>query len=225
MFPEATQLRDIDAFLGNPWWPPAPGWWLLLAALALLALALWRLDLVWRLRVPIPLITLGSWRWDAGRELRQLRRNAAAASVKDTASELSALLRRIAMARHGRNACAGLHGEYWLAWLAEHDPKGFDWRDQGRLLLAAPYAPPAGTEAELHVLLRLIDAAMDWVVAGQPKPVRVDSGSPSRRAVERLLAPFSRPGWPGRAASTPGASIRGASTSAASISPGNTASR
>lgn len=201
MFPEATQLRDIDAFLGHPWWPPAPGWWLLLAAFALLALALWRFDLVWRLRVPIPLITLGSWRWDAGRELRRLRRDAAAASVKGTASELSELLRRIAMARHGRNACAGLSGEDWLDWLAEQDPKGFDWRDQGRLLLAAPYAPPARTEAELTTLLRLIDAAMDWVIAGQPNPVRVDAGPRSRRAVAWLMGPLSRVGRPGRAAS------------------------
>ncbi|MGB5735797.1 MAG: DUF4381 domain-containing protein [Thiohalocapsa sp.] len=201
MFPEATQLRDIDAVLGNPWWPLAPGWWLLLAALAVLALALWRFDLVWRLRVPIPLITLGSWRWDAGRELRQLRREATDASVKDTASELSELLRRIAMARHGRNACAGLHGADWLGWLAEHDPKGFDWRDQGRLLLAAPYAPPARTEAELNALLRLIDAAMEWVVAGQAKPVRVDSGSRGRRVVAWLKGRFSGLRWPGRAAS------------------------
>ena len=220
MFPAANQLRDIDAALGNPWWPPAPGWWLLLAALALLALALWRFDLVWRLRVPIPLITLGSWRWDAGRELRRLRRNAAAASLKDTASELSELLRRIAMARHGRTACAGLHGEDWLDWLADHDPKGFDWRDHGRLLLAAPYAPPARTEAELNALLRLIDAAVDWVVAGQPKPARVDSKSRPRRIAAWLDATLSRFGWPARAAST-----SAASGSAALTNPSDTASR
>jgi len=202
MFPEANQLRDIEAALGNPWWPLAPGWWLLLAALALLVLVLWRFDLVWRLRVPIPLVTLGSWRWDAGRELRQLRRDATDASAKDTATDLSELLRRIAMARHGRGACAGLHGADWLGWLAEHDPKGFDWRDQGRLLLAAPYAPPARTEAELNTLLRLIDAAMDWVIAGQPKPVWLDSGSRSRRALGWLTGPFSGLRWPGRAAPT-----------------------
>ena len=202
MFPEATQLRDIDAALGNPWWPLAPGWWLLLAVLALLALALWRFDLVWRLRLPIPLITLGSWRWDAGRELHRLRRDAAAVSVKDTASALSELLRRIAMARHGRNACAGLYGEDWLDWLSEHDPKGFDWRQQGRLLLAAPYAPPARTDAEGKTLLCLIDAAMDWVIAGRPKPDQVDSGSRSRRAAAWLMTPFSRSRGPGRAAST-----------------------
>lgn len=202
MFPEANQLRDIEAALGNPWWPLAPGWWLLLAALALLVLVLWRFDLVWRLRVPIPLVTLGSWRWDAGRELRQLRRDATDASAKDTATELSELLRRIAMARHGRGACAGLHGADWLGWLAEHDPKGFDWRDQGRLLLAAPYAPPTRTATDLNALLRLIDAAMEWVVAGEPKPVRVDSRPQFRRAAAWLVGPFSRLGWSGRAASS-----------------------
>lgn len=200
MFPEPTQLRDIDAALGNPWWPLAPGWWLLLAALVLLALALWRFDLLWRLRVPIPLITLGSWRWDAGRALRRLRYKASTTSIKDTAAGLSELLRRIAMARHGRNACAGRHGEDWLAWLAEQDPKGFDWRAHGRLLLAAPYAPPARTEADLNTLLRLIDAAMEWVVAGRPKPARVDSLARSRFHPLGIRAWLSRLGWFGRTA-------------------------
>jgi hypothetical protein len=173
MFPEAQQLRDIHAAMGNPWWPPAPGWWLLLALLVLLALLAWRFDASWRLRVPIPMVTLGSWRWDAAGALRRLRRDADSAEVKETASALSELLRRIAMARHGRAACAGLHGDDWLDWLALHDPKGFDWRTQGRLLLDAPYAPPSDVVADERVALRrLIDAAMDWVGASDPKPAR-----------------------------------------------------
>ncbi|ESQ11723.1 MAG TPA: DUF4381 domain-containing protein [Chromatiaceae bacterium] len=171
MPPDAYQFRDIHAALGNPWWPPAPGWWLLLAALALLALALWRFDLIWRLRVPIPMVTLGNWRWDASRELRRLRRDAGSASAKQTASELSELLRRIAIARQGRDSCAGLHGRDWLSWLSAHDPKGFDWQAQGRLLLETPYAPPTTTEADRSALIVLIDAAMDWAIASETKPI------------------------------------------------------
>ncbi|MGB5833444.1 MAG: DUF4381 domain-containing protein [Thiohalocapsa sp.] len=207
MFPETDELRDIHALMGNPWWPPAPGWWLLLGAVALLALALWRFDLVWRLSVPIPMITLGSWRLDASRKLRRLRRNAETASVRESASELSELLRRIAMARHGRAACAGLHGTDWLGWLADNDPKGFDWRSRGRLLLDLPYAPPSNDDADRRALLELIDAVIDWVVAGDPKSVTMasksDSTSDSKsqpvmqtaRSASWLAKPFSLLSW------------------------------
>lgn len=170
MFSEAQQLRDIHEAMGNPWWPPAPGWWLLLTVLVLAVLLMRRFDSVWRLRVPIPLVTLGTWRWDAAGALRRLRRDVDSVAPKQSASALSELLRRIAMARHGRAACAGLHGEDWLAWLAAHDPNGFDWRSQGRLLLQAPYAPPSEVAAERAALRALIDASMGWVGAQDPKP-------------------------------------------------------
>jgi hypothetical protein len=185
MFTEAEQLRDIHATMGSPWWPPAPGWWLLLGALALIALVLWRFDRAWRVRVPIPVLTLGTWRWDAGRSLRHLRKEAAAVPAKQTASELSELLRRIAMARFGRMSCAGLHGDEWLAWLAEHDPKGFDWRTRGRLLLETPYARTARPEADRAALLALADATLEWVLADDPKPVR-EKPSRARRALLRI---------------------------------------
>ena len=99
--------------------------------------------------------------------------------------ELSELLRRVAMARLGREACAGLVGEAWLAWLAEQDPKGFDWRTRGRPLLDAPYAPPApvrvadpsragpsGRAVEgLQDWLVLIDAAYQWVLVEDKRRV------------------------------------------------------
>ena len=216
MFAEANQFRDIDAALGNPWWPLAPGWWLLLAGLVLLALALWRFDLVWRLRLPIPMVTLGSWRWEAGRELRRLRRDATSASIKHSAAELSELLRRIAMARHGRGACAGLHGTDWLGWLATHDPKGFDWLGRGKLLLNAPYAPAARAETERAVLIGLIDAAMEWVVAGDPKPARASSRHPAARVISKLKAQLAR--LPKRRRSLPVANSSGAEINIASSS-------
>ena len=199
-----NELRDIHATLGNPWWPPAPGWWLLLGALVLLGLLLWRSDLLWRLRVPIPMITWGSWRWDAAQALGRLRREAATAPVKQVAAQLSELLRRIAMARHSRAECAGLHGDAWLAWLAAQDPKGFDWRSRGRLLLLAPYAPPKDTGPARAELLALIDAAMEWATAGKRKP-EPDAARPPgrlRRTWSRLARPLRRRGRVKPAAST-----------------------
>jgi hypothetical protein len=163
MNPGIEQLRDIHGIQGVPWWPPGPGWWILAAAVLGLVFLVWRFRTSIRLRIPpIPFFTVGSWRWDAARRLRDLRRRTTSQDTKQTAGELSELVRRIAMARLGRDACAGLAGEEWLEWLRGNDPKGFDWPSQGQLLLEIPYAPPGdlGRSAEL---LTLIDAAYDWV--------------------------------------------------------------
>lgn len=170
MFTGVEPLRDIHGIQGVPWWPPGPGWWVLAAVLAVLLFLAFRFRAKLRLRVPpLPFFTLGSWRADAARHLRDLRRRARTQDVKATAAELSELLRRIAMARLGRNACAGLTGLAWLEWLAGNDPKGFDWIQEGRLLLEVPYAPPFTFPDTLpdagraQALIGLIDAAYDWV--------------------------------------------------------------
>ncbi|MCB2262386.1 MAG: DUF4381 domain-containing protein [Candidatus Thiosymbion ectosymbiont of Robbea hypermnestra] len=163
MYPGVEQLRDIHGIQGIPWWPPGPGWWLLTLAVLALAFLIWRFRAKLRLRLPpLPFFTLGSWRWDAARRLRDLRKRAEGQDGKQTAAELSELLRRIAMARLGRDACAGLAGQDWLDWLRNNDPQGFDWPQQGRALLEIPYAPP-GNPRQTQELLALIDAAYDWV--------------------------------------------------------------
>jgi hypothetical protein len=163
------QLRDIHDISAIPWWPLAPGWWLLALAMLLLTFAVWRWRAVLSLRIPIPGLTLGSWRWDAAGALRDLRRRARAGQdAKRTAGELSELLRRIAMARLGRPACAGLTGNDWLDWLETHDPKGFRWRERGRVLLDAPYAP-AG-HGEDPQILALIEAVEGWVTTRETTP-------------------------------------------------------
>jgi len=177
-------LRDIHDGLGNPWWPLAPGWWLIAVALLALAVLVWSRRRRWPRLPPIPLLHLGSWRWDAHRELRRLRQSDPSVSVKARATALSELLKRIAMARHGRAACAGLHGRRWLDWLTRHDPDGFDWCGEGQLLTQAPYAPErtddaAGTER----LARLIDASERWIRV-RPKRAR---DTRRRRLVARRL--------------------------------------
>jgi hypothetical protein len=171
MYPGIDQLRDIHGIQGVPWWPPAPGWWLLAGAIIALGLLIWRFRTTIRLRIPpLPVFTVGSWRWDAARQLRRLRARAATQELKQTAGDLSELIRRIAMARLGRESCAGLSGESWLDWLTGNDPKGFDWAGRGRMLLEAPYAPP-GSRGRTSDLLALIDAAYEWVAAEDKRHV------------------------------------------------------
>jgi len=148
-------IRDIHSLDPVGLWPLAPGWWLSLAG-ALVAgwLLFLALRFVWR----YPFFT---WHHGARRQLLRLRQRSAAEPVGTVAAEFSELLRRIAIARCGREACAGLAGTAWLDWLSANDPAGFDWRESGRLLLALPYAPP-GTPGDADALRQLIDAAVPW---------------------------------------------------------------
>jgi hypothetical protein len=183
--PDLQALRDIHDALGNPWWPPAIGWWLLLLSACVIGVMIWRYRRRWPLLPPIPMIHVGDWRWDARRELNQLRRSPQRSRVKAQAAELSELLKRIAMARHGRASCAGLSGDAWLDWLSERDPEGFDWRHDGRLLLRAAYGPEnrheADTQADQQQLQRLFVATDRWI------SVRPPSSRGRKRSDRRLL--------------------------------------
>jgi hypothetical protein len=176
MEPYAYQLRDIRGLDGIPWWPLAPGWWLLAAGIIL---GFW---LAWRLlpHLKIPAVMDITWRWDAARHLRNLRRRARDQDPRDTLAELSELLRRIAMARYGRDACAAITGREWLEWLQSHDPQGYNWTDRGGIMLDLPYAPPGYASAEVMQLLEMIDAAQNWVARGADDVEANDREEPAR---------------------------------------------
>ncbi len=163
----AERLRDIRDIDPVSPWPPGPGWWLLALAVAIVVI------LVVRYR-PYRFIRQNrsepDWRKSGTAELRALRARAGTEDAKQVASELSELMRRIAMARCGRDACAGLTGKAWLSWLRDHDPHRFDWPNKGALLADAPYAPTLSADAATH-LETLIDAAMHWSAADL-KPCR-----------------------------------------------------
>ena len=124
-------LRDIHAPDPPGFWPPAPGW----IAVGCLAVAM-----------AVAVAVIAARRWRAGRarrealaSLRTLRaRHRAGAPGAEIAMELSALVRRVALARHPREAVAGLTGERWIAWLESGRPGiGAAARTA---LLDAPYA-------------------------------------------------------------------------------------
>src|SRR5690606_33417427 len=110
MNPEALPLRDLHLPEAIGWWPPAPGWWLLLALLVLgLVLAARASFLLHRRnaarRVALAELARLKRDWDADRNPAAL-----AASVSD-------LLRRAMLAYAPRHEVAGLTGRAWLEWL------------------------------------------------------------------------------------------------------------
>ena len=115
------------------WWPLAPGWWALMALLLLaLVLAVW---LRKRARRPAK-----RWQRLALRELAQLQTASRQAGRDDAhlAREVQQLLRRYAIARHGRETVAALSGDAWLAFVVRHG--GHEWAgDSGQALLRCAY--------------------------------------------------------------------------------------
>ena len=149
-----SQLRDIRGLDTISWWPLAPAWWVLLALLIAVA--------------GFVLITLGrrksrepAWQSEALDIVNGLRVNQNT-GMKQRASALSALLRRVAIKRFGRDECAGLEGRSWLAWLTNNDPGGFSWDQKGLVLIQAPYLPDDAVAAQEN-WSELLDAAEKWI--------------------------------------------------------------
>ena len=149
-------LRDIHDLDAVPWLPLAPGWWWVIGIIVLV-LVFAGIRYLIRYSGLMP-----GWRGEARRQLRDLKRALRKGDPRDVAGRLSILLRRIAIARSGRDQAAGLAGEAWLAWLEQDDRNGFKWSQGAVVLLQAPYMPPEIT-VKRNEVMRLIIAAMHWV--------------------------------------------------------------
>jgi len=153
--PLLAQLDDIKGLERVSCWPLAPGWWALLALVALASTISAALYLRRRVRER-------SWKGDAEKELSALEERLTDKTAQEVAATLSVTLRRIAMQRFSRSVCAGLSGHDWLQWLTQQDPKGFNWIDNGALLMETPYAPP-GRTLRAESIKMLLQAAKEWV--------------------------------------------------------------
>jgi uncharacterized protein DUF4381 len=156
--PTLDHLRDLHLPPEAGLWPPAPGWWLVAAVLALLAGFAVRRQLRRR-----PLRS-------ALRELDALA--AAQRDVPDPvrfAAGLSRLVRRYALWRFPRREIAGLSGSAWLAFLDEHGGGGRFRDGAGALLESLPYAPPtAGRELDPAGSTALAALVRDWLRSNAP---------------------------------------------------------
>ena len=102
-----AQLRDIHLPEPISWWPPAPGWWIvLLVALASIILSILCVRNWW---------LCNRYRRTAIRELSNLKNNPQ--DNQQTLREISTLLRRVALQTYGRKNVAPLSGDQWLTFL------------------------------------------------------------------------------------------------------------
>lgn len=139
-------LRDIHLPDQISWWPPAPGWWLLLLSLgAVIALLLLK-----RSRHN-PSVSI---RAASLQELETIaRKYQRHANEQRLMRETSALLRRICLSLYPREQVASLTGEAWLAFLDRTLPGEQFSHGAGRILVDGPYRPEVQLDGEALLAL------------------------------------------------------------------------
>lgn len=153
-------LRGIHLPDAVSLWPLAPGWWIALAFGVGAVVA--GIVVVRKRRASLAHHALA-----ALEELDPSRED-----FQSLATSVSALLRRVALRRFGRDRVASLHGPAWQEFLSETSPHGrrgrasFD-EDMGRMLSTAPYAPPGSASFDLQGTrvssAGVLAAARDWI--------------------------------------------------------------
>jgi hypothetical protein len=147
------ELRDIHLPGAAPFWPPAPGWWVV-AALVVLLVG-WVSVVAWRRR-------------DRERARRRLL-DALAALQADFARERSSehlarvarLMRRIALSRFSRERVAALSGAAWLRFLDESGGAGQFSNGPGRVLASAPYQRSVPADLDIEAFVETVRAWVD----------------------------------------------------------------
>lgn len=150
----ALQLRDIHLPPAAPFWPPAPGWWVV--AFAVLLLLAWVGALAWRRR------RLARARRRILGELAALEADFTRERSSERLAMISVLLRRLALSRYPRERVAGLAGTDWLRFLDESGGNGQFAAGPGRVLAAAPYRRSIPHDMDIEAFSRLV---RDWVEA------------------------------------------------------------
>jgi hypothetical protein len=141
-----AQLRDIHLPPPVDWWPPAPGWWLLL--IFGLAIVLAGGHFIRRH------IRRNRYRKEALHELQRLTENRDGQSKGDILEQVAMLLRRIAIQACGREEVAPLVGGAWLRFLDRKGGTDQFTKGAGKVLAEGLYRPTV--EVDLDQLLPLV---------------------------------------------------------------------
>ncbi len=150
---EPLPLRDIHLPEAVSWWPPAPGWWLLL----ILTLLMISGTLIYR-----RIRKRGLLKRTVLAELDTIRRQYEQDHDQtELVQALSALMRRASISFYQRNDSASLTGEQWLQHL-DHTSERKDFEHgHGRILAKAPYLP-ANTRLDIDPD-ELLTLCEDWL--------------------------------------------------------------
>jgi hypothetical protein len=149
-------LYDIIPPPPVPWWPPAPGWYVV--GVVVLALAVWAGWSWWR-------------RWQAAAYrraalavLQQLKTRAADEAQRTSAlRELPELVKRTALAAFPRQQVAALSGVTWLAFLDRTGHTNAFSHGRGQLLPVLSYDPHAASRLDAQSVDELFSVVSHWI--------------------------------------------------------------
>ena len=146
-------LRDIHLPGPISWWPPAPGWWILVVLLMVGTILVVAYTHYRRKRNRIRRVSLKEI--DAIQEVFQSHRD-----NTRLVRELSVLLRRVCISRYPRVDVASLTGVEWASFLDRNiDGKPFSEGD-GIVLITEPYRKNPDIDANA-----LLSCCRSWIAA------------------------------------------------------------
>jgi hypothetical protein len=156
---DATSLDRLhDILVPNqvPWWPPAPGWYWVMALVIVILLTV---------------MIKGLIRWQHNRyrreALAEVTRQEMMLKNPDLRNRallgLSELLKRTAMTAFGREQVATLTGPKWFDFL-DHTAKGLSFTDAvGPMLANAIYDPRAASALDEQKIHQLVKTIRHWI--------------------------------------------------------------
>ncbi len=128
---EKLQLQDIHLPESASFWPPALGWWLLLAVLVVL--------IAWLIVKTLKRIKQRKYRAKIFTKFDVLEKKLKDKPNNAVIAEINTLLRQLAVTYYPRSKIASLTGGDWLHFLDQSGgTQGFS-RGAGRILIEAPY--------------------------------------------------------------------------------------
>ncbi len=147
-------LRDIHLPEPISWWPPAPGWWMVLVGIVLLITLVVFLRKRW-------LKKKNSAKTLARNELKNIQEKyQQLGDSQILIKDLSTLLRRTCISVFPRLEAAGLTGDAWLSFLDQGIQRKQFSEGIGEILVSGPYKKTVDLNAE-----ELIVLCKDWIEA------------------------------------------------------------
>ncbi len=143
-----AEFRDIELPEPIGWWPPAPGWWLMLALIVTSLIVLWFARRWWQNRL----------RRSAIRELDEIyTQHMQHGDDQQLVRQINILLRRFLLASGDKDA-ASLTGENWLQHLEQFCATTKMRHSEAQVLAEGPYQSNPKVDSE-----RLVGTIQVWL--------------------------------------------------------------